>query len=126
MRHLDTLALYAALESRKATRNMSWRELAQELELKDHTLFTRLSKGQAPGVDTVLTLCGWLEVPIENFTRGEVPSWDSREAAISAIRRRLQAQPGMSEERAAAARAVLEAAREQLERRISPSKAAPA
>ncbi len=66
-RDLNVDAFYGALESKKSELGVSWRGLAAELELSDHTVFTRMSRGQTPDVDTLLSLSGWLGVPLEDL-----------------------------------------------------------
>lgn len=60
-------ALYAALEAKKELKEMSWRELANELEVAPST-FTRMAQGLRPDTDTFATLLGWLHMPANEFT----------------------------------------------------------
>jgi hypothetical protein len=46
-RELDIQALYAAVESKKSEFGLTWRKLASELELGDHTVFTRMSRARS-------------------------------------------------------------------------------
>src|SRR4249919_3655465 len=76
-REFDIDGFFAALDSKKAEQGTSWRGLSEELELGDHTLFTRMSRGQVPPANTLLTLAGWLGQPLERFSNGEVEAADS-------------------------------------------------
>lgn len=116
-RDLDIDALYGALESKKAETGFSWRALANELELPDHTVFTRMSHGQVPDVDTLLTLSGWLGVPLETYAHGEVTAPDSRQETLLAIRTFLRADKALTPESAEAITSVLRAAYDQLAQR---------
>jgi Bacteriophage CI repressor helix-turn-helix domain len=72
-RNLDVDAFYGALESKKSELGVSWRSLAAELDLPDHTVFTRMSRGQTPDVGTLLSLSAWLGVPLETYAHGGSP-----------------------------------------------------
>ncbi|HEX6680581.1 MAG TPA: helix-turn-helix domain-containing protein [Gaiellaceae bacterium] len=116
-RELDVKALYAAVESKKGELDLSWRKLAEELELADHTVFTRMSRGQVPEVDTLLSLSGWLGVPLDHFARGEIATLDSRRETIEAISSYLRADEALAPESAEALTSVLRAAYDQLAQR---------
>jgi hypothetical protein len=60
-------ALYAALEAKKELEEISWRELAHELEIAPST-FTRMGQGLRPDADTFATLLRWLQMPANEFT----------------------------------------------------------
>ena len=96
-RNLDVDAFYGALESKKSELGVSWRGLAAELELPDHTVFTRMSRGQTPDVDTLLSLSAWLGVPLETYAHGEVAAPDSRSRTLESIRSFLRADEALSE-----------------------------
>jgi len=115
-RDLDIDAFFGALESKKSELGISWRGLAAELELPDHTVFTRMSRGQTPDVDTLLTLSAWLGVPLETYARGEVVAPDSRSQTLESIQSFLRADEALSEESADAITSVLRAAYDQLAR----------
>jgi hypothetical protein len=113
-RELDVDALYAALESKKSELDLSWRKLAQELEITDHTVFTRMSRGQVPETNTLLTLTGWLGLSLDSFTRGDVVAPDSRLQTMEAIKSYLRADKALAPESADAIASVLRAAYTQL------------
>ncbi|GAA4907645.1 helix-turn-helix domain-containing protein [Streptomonospora salina] len=68
--HLDVEALYAALDSERRTRELSWRQLAKEMQVSP-SLLSRLSNGLRPDVDSFATLVRWLGVPAEQFLVNE-------------------------------------------------------
>ncbi len=112
-RDLDIDALYGALESKKSEQALSWRKLAEMLEM-DHTVFTRMSRGQVPPVSTLLTLSGWLGKPLENFATGDVATPDSRHDTLEAIHSFLRADKALEPQSADAIHSVLKAAYDQL------------
>jgi hypothetical protein len=116
-RELDVDALYAALESKKSEFGLSWRKLAEELEISDHTVFTRLSQGKIPETNTLLTLTGWLGMSLDSFTRGDLVAPDSRRETMEAIRSYLRADKALAPESADAIASVLRAAYDQLAER---------
>ncbi len=63
-------ALYAALDQKRQVGRLSWRELAQRLEISPST-FTRMAQGRRPDVDTFAILLRWLNMPVESFMLAE-------------------------------------------------------
>jgi transcriptional regulator with XRE-family HTH domain len=76
------VALYAALDAKRAAGQRSWREVARELALSPST-FSRLAQGKRPDVDTFVTLVQWLGMPAEAFIRSEAQA--SREPETLAM-----------------------------------------
>lgn len=113
-RKVDIDALYAALESKKSEAGLSWRGLANQLEIPDHTVFTRMSQGKVPPATTLLSLTGWLGVPLEQFAQGDEVVPDSRRQTMEAIRTYLRADKSLAPESADAIASVLQAAYDQL------------
>ena len=56
---LDTAALHAAVEAVAAHRGLSMRDVAAETGLSPSTV-TRLSQGQKPDADALVSLLAWL------------------------------------------------------------------
>src|SRR4249919_1880438 len=106
-REFDIDGFFAALDSKKAEQGTSWRGLSEELELGDHTLFTRMSRGQVPPANTLLTLAGWLGQPLERFSNGEVEAADSRQDTLETIHSYLRADKALAPESAEAIHSVL-------------------
>ena len=104
---------------------VSWRGLVTELGLPDHTVFSRMSRGQTPDVDTLLSLSGWLGVPLETYAHGEVVAPDSRPQTLESIRSFLRVDEALSEESAEAITSVLRAAYDQLAQRQEVTPAEP-
>jgi transcriptional regulator with XRE-family HTH domain len=68
---LDTAALSAAILTVSQHRKISLRDVAAETGLSPSTL-TRLSQGQKPDADALLTLLVWLNADADRFTRDRV------------------------------------------------------
>jgi hypothetical protein len=125
-RQLDIQAMYAAVESKKSEVGLSWRKLADELDLGDHTVFTRMSRGQVPEINTLLSLSGWLGLPLDRFAHGEMTAPDARRETMEAITSYLRADKALAPDSADAIASVLRAAYDQLARRQAAETDAPA
>ena len=112
-REIDTTALYSALLAKKEEEGLSWRAVALELGIAS-SIFTRLYKGSRPDMDTVLTLTGWLGVPVERFLSGQAAERDERRETMVAIGSHLRADRRLTPEGADAIAAVVRAAYDQL------------
>ena len=66
--HVDVAALYAALDRRRKTLKISWRQLAHAAHVSASTL-TRMNQGKRPDVDSFARLTTWLRVPADRFVR---------------------------------------------------------
>jgi transcriptional regulator with XRE-family HTH domain len=94
----DQDRFFRALDDRRGSQGLTWRQLARHLEISAST-FTRLGRGRRPDVDTLVKLLDWLELPIEAFTSdGEGRRPVSSESALRVIRRALRDDPGLREE----------------------------
>ena len=111
---IDAAALYAALDQKRQLGDLSWRELAAELQLSPST-FTRMAQGHRPDVDAFATLIRWLGMPAEPFMRSSVPRDEAPEplAVISAY---LRASPRLRPEEAEALEDIIQAAYRRLVR----------
>ncbi|MEV6020360.1 helix-turn-helix domain-containing protein [Streptomyces sp. NPDC051997] len=63
---IDVHRLYAALDAQRTARDLSWRQLAKEIEVSP-SLLSRMANGLRPDVDAFATLVQWLSVPAEQF-----------------------------------------------------------
>lgn len=63
---IDVAALYAALDAARVSRDLSWRQLAREIELSPSTL-SRLGNGLNPDVNAFAAMIRWLRLPAETF-----------------------------------------------------------
>ena len=64
--HLDVEALYAGLDARRKSKDLSWRDVAREVGVSPSTL-TRMAQGKRPDVDGFAALVDWLGMPADAF-----------------------------------------------------------
>lgn len=77
--HLDVDAIYAALDARRRSKKLSWREVAQEAGVSPSTL-TRMAQGKRPDVDGFAALVSWLGVSADAFLTGTQSSKTQKKA----------------------------------------------
>jgi len=65
----DAQALYQVLDTQRASRGMTWRQVAEEVGVSASTL-TRTKQGGRLEVDGMLAMVRWLGRTVESFTRG--------------------------------------------------------
>jgi transcriptional regulator with XRE-family HTH domain len=110
---IDVAAVYAALDRKRRQVGFNW--LARGTGVSPST-FTRMAQGHRPDVDTFVTLCSWLGVPAEVFTRGE-PVEKGEGNTLAIISANLRASPHLSPESARAIEDIVSAAYERLKDR---------
>lgn len=67
---LDTRAIYLAIDDRRASRELTWRDVAAELGPGFSAgVLTRLAGGTGIGFPRVMRIFQWLERPAAEFTR---------------------------------------------------------
>lgn len=66
----DTSAFFSALNSVRAKRELSWREVAAESGVAPSTL-SRLSQGRNPDVNGLASLLAWSGLKAEMFVEGQ-------------------------------------------------------
>jgi transcriptional regulator with XRE-family HTH domain len=114
-RPIDVSALYGALDSRRRAKEMSWRELARELDLSP-SVFTRLAQGRRPDLDSYFLMTGWLGVTSESFVGGDRPTETEAENTVEAIATFLRADRALKSESADAIEKIVRAAYEEMAR----------
>jgi transcriptional regulator with XRE-family HTH domain len=67
---VDVASLHAALDAARTKRELSWRQLASELDLSPSTL-SRLANGYTPDTSAFTSMVTWLNIPAERFIRAE-------------------------------------------------------
>lgn len=63
---IDLLALHRALDERRQSQELTWRELARVLNISASTM-ARMLQGRSPDVHSFMILVAWLKVPAETF-----------------------------------------------------------
>lgn len=71
VKRFDSKALYQALDEKRKSLDLSWREVANEIGVSVSTI-TRTQSGGRMEVDGMLAMVAWLGVPVESFIR-ELP-----------------------------------------------------
>lgn len=97
---LDTDALYAALNSKRRSEGLSWRQLAKEVNISPSTL-TRLGQGKRPDVDGFAVLVEWLGVSADEFlVPGPGGKPEEQPNTLAVISTHLRSSKELSEESA--------------------------
>jgi transcriptional regulator with XRE-family HTH domain len=109
---IDVAALHDALDRKRKLHDMSWRELAGELEISPST-FTRIAQGARPDVDAFATLLRWLNEPASTYMLGDEPEQrtpSSSKAELEKVGALLRSSRSMTSEQAAAMENIIRAA----------------
>ena len=64
----DAAALHAALDARRRTRGLTWKQVAEEVGVSVGTI-QRARSGGRMEVDGMLAMVRWLDVSVESFVR---------------------------------------------------------
>lgn len=99
MQHFNLAGFYAALDSHRQARRLTWKEVAAEVGLSASTL-TRLGQGKYPDVEGLAALLTWLKLPCERF----LPHWqaEAKTTPLAQMAALLHTDPRLSPEHAAA------------------------
>ncbi len=108
----DVEAFYAALDSQRQSKRITWKQVAKESGVSASTL-TRVAQGRRPDVDSMAALLTWSGLKADSFIRceGDTPSGADPLAQITAY---LRADSQLTPEAASAMEAVIKAAYEKL------------
>lgn len=109
---VDVTALHAAVDQRRQSEGLSWRQLAGQLGISPSTL-SRMAQGHRPDVDSFATIIGWLGVPAERFFTGSKPQEDGA-ATLAMVSTHLRANKKLSDGSAKALEQIIRAAYEAL------------
>lgn len=103
----DVVKFFAALDSARESRKLSWKKVADEAKVSASTL-TRISQGRRPDVDSFGALCGWAGLQGNDFFASiETPLETEPLTKISTY---LRADPNLSAEGAKALEAIIRVA----------------
>lgn len=67
---IDVASLHAALDAARTSKELSWRQLAGQLDLSPSTL-SRLANGFTPDATAFTSMVTWLNIPAEKFIKAE-------------------------------------------------------
>ena len=88
----DSDSFYAALNAERLSRQMTWKEVAEEAGINPSTL-TRMSQGNKPDVNGLAALLKWSGLKAEMFIPGAMPEEPETLARVTAL---LRADPKLS------------------------------
>ncbi len=71
-RRFDTRAIYEAVDGRRGSNGMTWKQLASELEGFSAPMLIRLARRGRMSIEQVVALSAWVGMAPENFTRHSV------------------------------------------------------
>lgn len=66
----DAVAFYAAIDSQRSAKGLSWKQVAEESGVSASTL-TRMGQGKRPDVDGLAALLAWSGLKADDFIRTE-------------------------------------------------------
>ena len=105
----DVAALHAALDSQRRSRQLAWKEVADESGVSASTL-TRLSQGRQPDVNSLAALTAWLGISADDFMRPARPAERfGAPAPLARISTILHRDPNLNPEGAAALEEMIKA-----------------
>jgi transcriptional regulator with XRE-family HTH domain len=62
----DTVKFFAALDTIRSYRRMSWRDLAKEADVHS-SLLSRMAGGKSPDIDNLMRLLNWSGLDLSNY-----------------------------------------------------------
>ena len=68
MRRFDTQAFYAAIDEKRKSQKMTWRDVSSQLQGFSPGMLVRLAKRGRLSIEQVVVLSAWLGLPAEEFT----------------------------------------------------------
>lgn len=85
--HVNLGAFYTALDARRRTNGLSWREVSlQALGHHSASLFTRIAAGKPPSLANYVLLCDWLGHPADAFIDRNRPTEREAREIVSKVR----------------------------------------
>lgn len=106
----DSEGFYAALDSVRQTRSLTWKQVANQAEVAASTL-TRMGQGKRPDVDGLAALAAWSGLTLESFFR---PQGKQQTAPLAEITALLRADSNLSGDSAQALESMLKSAYEHM------------
>ena len=96
-RSFDVSALHAALDSERRSRDLAWKDVAEESGVSAST-FSRLSQGRQPDVNSLTLLTRWLGMPADRFMKiGQIGQFGAA-SPLAQITSILHGDPNLSPE----------------------------
>lgn len=108
MTRFNVDALYAAMDSERRSRRLTWKEVATESGVSASTL-TRLSQGRQPDVNSLAALTIWLGMSADHFIRGRQVTQFGTASPLAQISSIIHRDPHLSPEGSAALEELIKA-----------------
>ena len=99
--YFDSDAFYAALDSQRRAKRLSWKAVAAEAGVSASTL-TRMAQGRRPDVDGLAALASWAHLEPGAFIRRPGGSIKNQPEPLAAISTFLRGDPNLTPEGARA------------------------
>lgn len=103
----DVVKFFAALDSARELKKLSWKKVADEAKVSASTL-TRISQGRRPDIDSFGALCGWAGLQGNDFFSGAETPVEAE--PLTKLSTYLRADPNLSPDGAKALEAIIRAA----------------
>jgi transcriptional regulator with XRE-family HTH domain len=107
----DGEAFYAALDSQRQARRITWKKVAEESGISASTL-TRIAQGRRPDVDSMAALLNWAGLSADTFVQSSEPTHAPE--PLTQITTYLRADKNLSPEGVEAMEALIKSAYERL------------
>jgi transcriptional regulator with XRE-family HTH domain len=105
----DTEALYAALDSHREAKKLTWKDVAALTGISASTL-TRMAQGKCPDAKGLAALFVWSGFTADEFMRGKPAGKHAGPETLAKITALLRADRSLSKDSAAAIEEILKAA----------------
>lgn len=102
----DAAAFYAALDSQRKAKRLTWKQVAEQTGISASTL-TRMGQGKRPDIDGLAALLAWSGLRADDFIRKDVEVVSEPLAQITAY---LRADHNLTPESATALEQIIRAA----------------
>lgn len=107
----DLPGFYAALDSQRQARKLTWKQVAAESGVSASTL-TRMAQGKRPDVDGLAALTAWSGLDVDDFVRAEGKPTEPEPLAM--ISTYLRSDQNLSDEATVALEELIKATYERL------------
>lgn len=111
----DTDRFVRALDSARAERSVSWREIARAVNVSASTI-TRVRQGAKPDLDTFFNLCRWAGLNPREFDILQADSEQETGSSLTAIAAVLRSDPRLDSDDAELLEALLASAYQRMTR----------
>jgi len=108
MRRFDIAAFFAAMDSERRSRRITWKAVSAESGVSASTL-TRLSQGRRPDVNSLAALTAWLGMSADHFMRSEQVDQFGAASPLAQISSIIHRDPRLNSEGVAALEELIKA-----------------